>query len=380
MWLLVVLLFVTAVALGVLFHRMRTRSAGDGVGTKEHFIPIGGQQGMPPLVMTDTIAVIPGPPLISAPLVPLPIPAPLPVPAPAPAAPVQKEEIPAPAAPAPAAPAKKEEKPAPAPAAPAKKEEKPAPAPAAPAPAPAAPAPAAPVPAAPAPAAAGTFDLKKCQGDSVNLTPENKNGFPNIASFTVFNAGDGTNHAPDQQKLSCNVWYDITQKGTTTGGAGGLLTSNKIKIKGASSDDNSYKDTGGWPENVTLAAMSESYWGEGIKFWKGTSCGKEFWVRMLCGTNATEYGEYGKPGNNKWFKVRIGDACPAHDTGTGFANQICVPQPGVKNKFGVDMHFDLERSTLPKDFPQVNDGKYENLKPMGEGLLEVKPGDWTPPT
>jgi hypothetical protein len=129
--------------------------------------------------------------------------------------------------------------------------------------------------------------------------------------------------------------------------------------------------------------MSESYWGPKTAtggFWKGTACGKEFWVRMLCGTDAKDYGEYGKPGNNKWFKVRIGDACPAHDTGTGFANQICVPQPGIKNKFGVDMHFDLERSTLPKDFPQVNDGKYENLKPMGEGLLEVRPGDWTPPT
>lgn len=366
MWLLAVLLFVTTVALVVLFHRMRSAARGRE-GMKEHFFPIGGQQGMPPLIMTDTIAVLPGPGLVSAPAAPV-----APVAVPVPAAPVV---VPVPVAPAPVPnpePEKKKvdseaTKPATTsvPVPPAPKEEKPAPTTSAPA-------------AQPTPA--GGFDITKCQGDTVQLTQEKNDGYPNIASFTVFNAGDGTNHPPDQQKMSCNVWYDILQKGTTTGGAGGLLTSNKVKIKGASADDNSYKDTGGWPENVTLAAISESYWGDGIKFWKGTACGKEFWVRILCGTNATEYGEYGKPGNNKWFKVRIGDACPAHDTGTGFANQICVPQPGIKNKFGVDMHFDLERSTLPKDFPQVNDGTYENLKPMGEGLLEVRPGNWTPPT
>lgn len=49
-------------------------------------MPLGGQQGMPPLVMTDTIAVIPGPPLIagSVPIPPAPAAPPLPVPAPAP--------------------------------------------------------------------------------------------------------------------------------------------------------------------------------------------------------------------------------------------------------------------------------------------------------
>ena len=178
--------------------------------------------------------------------------------------------------------------------------------------------------------------------------------------------------------MSCNVWYDITQKGTTTGGAGGMLNSNKITVKGISKDDNSYASPELWPANTTLGAISESFWGEGIKFWKGSNCGREFWVRMICGTNSKEWGSYGVE-NQKWFKVKIGDACPAHDVAGNYANEICVPKPTDKNKFGVAMHIDLERSTLPKDFPQVNDGIFLNQKPTGEGLMEVRDGSWTPP-
>jgi hypothetical protein len=114
--------------------------------------------------------------------------------------------------------------------------------------------------------------------------------------------------------------------------------------------------------------------------WMGKACGKTFMVRLLCGTNAKEWGEYGAAGNNKWFKIKIGDGCPGVDMDTGYVNGICVKNKTDKNKYGASMHFDLERSSLPKDFPRFNDGVYKNLKPTGEGILEVRPGDYKPPS
>ncbi len=70
---------------------------------REHFFPgYGAFGGMPPLVMTDTIAVIPGPPLMTATALPPP-PLPLPLPQqPAPAKPAPIPSAPAPEKPAPA--------------------------------------------------------------------------------------------------------------------------------------------------------------------------------------------------------------------------------------------------------------------------------------
>ena len=117
--LLAFLILVVVVVLAGLFKRTAK--------IRENFFPsIGATGGMPPLVMTDTIAVIPGPPLMVLPAPPQPIPQPPPLPAPvpepAPAKPAPERPAPAPkeaiveppkAAPAPAAPA--QAKPAPAP-------------------------------------------------------------------------------------------------------------------------------------------------------------------------------------------------------------------------------------------------------------------------
>jgi len=103
--------------------------------------------------------------------------------------------------------------------------------------------------------------MADCISEKMKFTHVNKDGFPNIASFTFFNAGDGTVHPIGQEKLSCNVWYNIDAKGKTTGGDGGMLNSNKITIRGKSQDDNSFVSPDLWPANTTLGAISESFLG-----------------------------------------------------------------------------------------------------------------------
>ena len=111
-----------------------------------------------------------------------------------------------------------------------------------------------------------------------------------------------------------------------------------------------------------MAAISDNrYEKKDGGFYMGGACGKCFEIELYDGTNKTEWGDYGK---GKRFKLKIGDVCPGTDPSTGYINKICNFPNGTNNK-GATVHFDLERSTLPSDFPTIDS---KNLLPTGEGV------------
>jgi hypothetical protein len=116
-----------------------------------------------------------------------------------------------------------------------------------------------------------------------------------------------------------------------------------------------------------MGAISENrYEKSGDGFYKGGACGKCFEIELDGGTNAHEWGDYGR---NKRFKIKVGDVCPGYDPTTGYNNAICEIPSGQQNSQGATVHFDLERSTLPYDFP----GKDSmNLQPTGVGTGRAK--------
>lgn len=188
----------------------------------------------------------------------------------------------------------------------------------------------------------------KCSGGGPAPQPKPKNDDSSWekASITFFNAGD---YYVGDPATSCAYTYS-SEGERNTGGA--------VKVK------NTFHN---WDSQYTMGAISENrYEKAGSGFYKGGACGKCYEVELDSGTNAHEWGDYGR---KKRFKVKVGDVCPGYDPTTGYNNAICEIPPGKQNSQGATIHFDLERSTLPSDFP----GKDSmNLRPTGIGIGKAK--------
>jgi len=174
-----------------------------------------------------------------------------------------------------------------------------------------------------------------------------------MASITFFNAGDYAD--PKYRATACGDAY--TQEGEP-----------RTKANEVARVKNTFPN---WDPKYTMAAISENFYKSKTPgdYYLGGACGECYEIEIICGTNAHEWGDYGKPNNGKKFKLKIGDVCPATDPSSGYNNIICLKDKGPqKNSKGVILHFDLERSTLPADFPKDS----IHLLPTGEGLVKVR--------
>lgn len=186
------------------------------------------------------------------------------------------------------------------------------------------------------------------------------------ATITFFNAGDyyeSKDALTEPQGTSCADKYKFAgYKEKLANGKAGLAHTK-----------NTFLD---WDPKYTMVAISENYYqATNPDLYKGGACGQCYELEFgVWGTNDKSWGDYGTPGSGKKVLVKVGDVCPATDPSSGFDNLICLKNNERRNKHGAYLHFDIERSTLPADFPKDT----MELKPTGEGIVKVRKLDSCP--
>ena len=215
--------------------------------------------------------------------------------------------------------------------------------------------------------AAGTFCIWMYYDNRIKQFSEEDAKSLKYASITFFNAGDyydSTTPLDQVQATGCADKYNFSgRKDKLDNGKSGLAYTK-----------NTFLD---WDKKYTMVAISENYWAPGAdRFYMGGACGTCYELEFgVYGTNAAEWGDYGKSGSGKKIIVKVGDLCPATDPSSGYDNLICLKDNDHgPNSRGTYLHFDLERSTLPDDFPKDT----MTLKPTGEGIVKVRKLDACP--